>query len=110
MAYFSFDTNTRLSLDEVNSESSRVSSEDKNTFTNNTTSIQDQGIPFFAKITKQKIESYVDNNEQECRGLIPEFVYTLIATTASKDYLEKFYLPYGDDISLKGFMETLKRR
>lgn len=97
------DTNTRLSLDEVNSESSRVSSEDKNTFTNNTTSIQDQGIPFFAKITKQKIESYVDNNEQECRGLIPEFVYTLIATTASKDYLEKFYLPYGDDISLKGF-------
>lgn len=97
------DTNTRLSLDEVNSESSRVSSEDKNTFTNNTTSIQDQGIPFFAKITKQKIESYVDNNEQKCRGLIPEFVYTLIATTSSKDYLEKFYLPYGDDISLKGF-------
>lgn len=97
------DTNTRLSLDEVNSESSRVSSEDKNTFTNNTTSIQDQGIPFFAKITKQKIESYVDNNEQECRGLIPKFVYTLIATTASKDYLEKFYLPYGDDVSLKGF-------
>lgn len=97
------DTNTRLSLDEVNSESSRVSSEDKNTFTNNTTSIQDQGIPFFAKITKQKIESYVDNNQLECRGLIPEFVYTLIATTASKDYLEKFYLPYGDDISLKGF-------
>lgn len=97
------DTNTRLSLDEVNSESSRVSSEDKNTFTNNTTSIQDQGISFFAKITKQKIESYVDNNEQECRGLIPKFVYTLIATTASKDYLEKFYLPYGDDVSLKGF-------
>lgn len=96
------DTNTRLSLDEVNSESSRVSSEDKNTFTNNTTSIQDQGIPFFAKITKQKIESYVDNNQQECRDLIPEFVYTLIATT-SNDYLEKFYLPYGDDLSLKGF-------
>lgn len=97
------DTNTRSSLDEVNSESSRVPSEEKNTFTNNTSSIQDQGIPFFAKITKQKIESYVDNNQLECRGLIPEFVYTLIATTASKDYLEKFYLPYGDDVSLKGF-------
>lgn len=97
------DTNTRSSLDEVNSESSRVPSEEKNTFTNNTSSIQDQGIPFFAKITIQKIESYVDNNQLECRGLIPEFVYTLIATTASKDYLEKFYLPYGDDVSLKGF-------
>ena len=97
------DTNARSSLDEVNSESSRVPSEEKNTFTNNTSSIQDQGIPFFAKITKQKIESYVDNNQHESRGLIPEFVYTLIATTASKDYLEKFYLPYGDDISLKGF-------
>lgn len=97
------DTNTRLSLDEVNSESSRVSSEDKNTFTNNTTSIQDQGIPFFAKFTKEKIESYVDNNEQKCRGLIPELVYTLIVTTTSQDYLEKFYLPYGDIISLKGF-------
>ena len=97
------DTNARSSLDEVNSESSRVPSEEKNTFTNNTSSIQDQGIPFFAKITKQKIESYVDNNQLECRGLIPEFVYTLIATTASKDYLEKFYLPYGDDVSLKGF-------
>ena len=97
------DTNARSSLDEVNSESSRVSSEEKNTFTNNTSSIQDQGIPFFAKITKQKIESYVDNNQHESRGLIPEFVYTLIATTASKDYLEKFYLPYGDDVSLKGF-------
>ena len=84
------DTNTRSSLDEVNSESSRVPSEEKNTFANNTSSIQDQGIPFFAKITKQKIESYVDNNQQECRGLIPEFVYTLIATTASKDYLKKF--------------------
>lgn len=97
------DTNTRSSLDEVNSESSRVPSEEKNTFTNNTSSIQDQGIPFFAKITKQKIESYVNNNQHECSGLIPEFVYTLIATTASKDYLEKFYLPYGDDVSLKGF-------
>lgn len=97
------DTNTRSSLDEVNSESSRVPSEEKNTFTKNTSSIQDQGIPFFAKITKQKIESYVDNNEQECRGLIPELVYTLIATTTSNEYLEKFYLPYGDDISLKGF-------
>lgn len=97
------DTNTRSSLDEVNSESSRVPSEEKNTFANNTSSIQDQGIPFFAKITKQKIESYVDNNQHRCSGLIPEFVYTLIATTASKDYLEKFYLPYGDDVSLKGF-------
>lgn len=97
------DTNTRSSLDEVNSESSRVPSEEKNTFTSNTPSIQDQGIPFFAKITKQKIESYVNNNQHECSGLIPEFVYTLIATTASKDYLEKFYLPYGDDVSLKGF-------
>lgn len=97
------DTNTRSSLDEVNSESSRVPSEEKNTFTNNTSSIQDQGIPFFAKITKQKIESYVNNDQHECSGLIPEFVYTLIATTASKDYLEKFYLPYGDDVSLKGF-------
>ena len=45
------DTNTRSSLDEVNSESSSVPSEEKNTFTNNTSSIQDQGIPFFAKIT-----------------------------------------------------------
>lgn len=97
------DTNTRSSLDEVNSESSRVPSEEKNTFANNTSSIQDQGIPFFGKITKQKIESYVDNNQHRCSGLIPEFVYTLIATTASKDYLEKFYLPYGDDVSLKGF-------
>lgn len=97
------DTNARSSLDEVNSESSRVPSEEKNTFTNNKSSIQDQGIPFFAKITKQKIESYVDNNQHESRGLIPEFVYILIATTASKDYLEKFYLPYGDDVSLKGF-------
>lgn len=97
------DTNTRSSLNEVNSESSRVPSEEKNTFANNTSSIHDQGIPFFAKITKQKIESYVDNNLHRCSGLIPEFVYTLIATTASKDYLEKFYLPYGDDVSLKGF-------
>ena len=101
--YIDEDTNKRSSLDEVNSESLRVPSEEKNTFTNNTSSIQDQGIPFFAKITKQKIESYVDNNQLECRGLIPEFVYTLIATTASNDYLEKFYLPYGDDVSLKGF-------
>ena len=97
------DTNTRSSLNEVNSESSRVPSEEKNTFANNTSTIHDQGIPFFAKITKQKIESYVDNNQHRCSGLIPEFVYTLIATTASKDYLEKFYLPYGDDVSLKGF-------
>lgn len=97
------DTNTISSLDINNSERSRVPSEEKNTFTNNTSSILDQGIPFFAKITKQKIESYVDNNHQECSGLIPEFVYTLIATTASKDYLEKFYLPFGDDVSLKGF-------
>lgn len=97
------DTNARSSLNEVNSESSRVPSEEKNTFANNTSSIHDQGIPFFAKITKQKIESYVDNNLHRCSGLIPEFVYTLIATTASKDYLEKFYLPYGDDVSLKGF-------
>lgn len=97
------DTNTISSLDINNSERSRVPSEEKNTFTNNTSSIQDQGIPFFAKITKQKIESYVNNNQHECSGLIPEFVYTLIATTASKDYLEKFYLPYGDDVSLKGF-------
>ena len=97
------DTNTISSLDINNSESSRVPSEEKNTFTNNTFSIQDQGIPHFAKFTKEKIESYVDNNQLECRGLIPELVYTLIATTASNEYLEKFYLPYGDDISLKGF-------
>lgn len=97
------DTNTRSSLDEVNSESSRESSGDKDSLSNNISSIQDQGIPSFAKITRQKIESYVDNNQLECRGLIPELVYTLIATTANKDYLEKFYLPYGDDVSLKGF-------
>lgn len=97
------DTNTISSLDINNCKNSRVPSEEKNTFTNNTSSIQDQGVPFFAKITKQKIESYVDNNQHECSGLIPEFVYTLIATTASKDYLEKFYLPFGDDVSLKGF-------
>lgn len=48
------DTNTRSSLDEVNCESSRVPSEEKNTFTNNTSSIQDQGIPFFAKITNKR--------------------------------------------------------
>lgn len=97
------DEETRSSLDEVNSESSRESSGDKDSLSNNISSIQDQGIPSFAKITRQKIESYVDNNQLECRGLIPELVYTLIATTANKDYLEKFYLPYGDDISLKGF-------
>lgn len=97
------DTNTRSSLGRINSERSSEASDDKYSLSNNISSIQEQGILFFAKITKQKIESYVDNNEQECRGLIPKFVYTLIATTASKDYLEKFYLPYGDDISLKGF-------
>lgn len=48
------DTNTSSSLDEVNCESSRVPSEEKNTFTNNTSSIQDQGIPFFAKITNKR--------------------------------------------------------
>lgn len=96
------DTNTRSSLGRINSERSSEASNDKYSLSNNTSSIQDQGIPFFAKITKQKIESYVDNNQQECRDLIPEFVYTLIATT-SNDYLEKFYLPYGDDVSLKGF-------
>lgn len=97
------DTNTSSSLGRNNSERSSEASDDKYSLSNTTYSIQDQGIPFFAKITNQKIESYVDNNEHECRGLIPEFVYTLIATTANKDYLEKFYLPYGDDISLKGF-------
>lgn len=97
------DTNTRSSLGRINSERSSEASNDKYSLSNNTSSIQDQGIPFFAKITRQKIESYVDNNKQKCRGLIPELVYTLIATTANKDYLEKFYLPYGDDISLKGF-------
>lgn len=97
------DTNTRSSLGIINSERSSEASNDKYYLSNNTSSIQDQGIPFFAKITRQKIESYVDNNKQKCRGLIPELVYTLIATTANKDYLEKFYLPYGDDISLKGF-------
>lgn len=97
------DTNTRSSLGRINSERSSEASNDKYSLSNNTSSIQDQGIPFFAKITRQKIESYVDNNKQKCRGLIPELVYTLIATTANKDYLEKFYLPYGDDICLKGF-------
>ena len=97
------DTNTRSSLGRINSERSSEASNDKYSLSNNTSSIQDQGIPFFAKITKEKIESYVDNNQQKCRGLIPELVYTLIATTTSQDYLEKFYLPYGDDISLKGF-------
>lgn len=97
------DTNTRSSLGRINSERSSEASNDKYSLSNNTFSIQDQGIPFFAKITKEKIESYVDNNQQKCRGLIPELVYTLIATTTSQDYLEKFYLPYGDDISLKGF-------
>lgn len=97
------DTNTSSSLGRNNSERSSETSDDKYSLSNNTSPIQDQGIPFFAKITKEKIESYVDNNQLECRGLIPELVYTLIATTASNDYLEKFYLPYGDDISLKGF-------
>lgn len=97
------DTNTRSSLGRINSERSSEASNDKYSLSNNTSSIQDQGIPFFAKITKEKIESYVDNNQQKCRCLIPELVYTLIATTTSQDYLEKFYLPYGDDISLKGF-------
>ena len=97
------DINSSPSLDEVNCESSREPSGVKYFLSNNASSIQDQGIPFFAKFTTQKIESYVNNNQQDCRGLIPEFVYTLIATTASNDYLEKFYLPYGDDISLKGF-------
>lgn len=96
-------TNTSSSLGRNNRERSSEASDDKYTLSNNTSSIQDQGIPFFVKITREKIESYVDNNHQECRGLIPEFVYTLIATTASNDYLEKFYLPYGDDISLKGY-------
>lgn len=96
-------TNTSSSLGRNNRERSSEASDDKYTLSNNTSSIQDQGIPFFVKFTREKIESYVDNNHQECRGLIPEFVYTLIATTASNDYLEKFYLPYGDDISLKGF-------
>lgn len=96
-------TNTSSSLGRNNRERSSEASDDKYTLSNNTSSIQDQGIPFFVKITREKIESYVDNNHQECRGLIPEFVYTLIATTASNDYLEKFYIPYGDDISLKGF-------
>lgn len=97
------DTNTRSSLGRINSERSSEASNDKYSLSNNTSSIQDQGIPFFAKITRQKIESYVDNNKQKCRGLIPELVYTLIATTTRQDYLEKFYLPYGDDVSLKGF-------
>ena len=97
------DTNTQSSQDNYYIDSSRDPLDEKFSLSNTTFSIQDQGIPFFAKITKQKIENYVDNNEQECRGLIPEFVYTLIATTANKDYLEKFYLPYGDDVSLKGF-------
>lgn len=96
-------TNTSSSLGRNNRERSSEASDDKYTLSNNTSSIQDQGNPFFVKFTREKIESYVDNNHQECRGLIPEFVYTLIATTASNDYLEKFYLPYGDDISLKGF-------
>ncbi len=97
------DTNTRSSLGRINSERSSEASNDKYSLSNNTSSIQDQGIPFFAKITRQKIESYVDNNKQKCRGLIPELVYTLIATTTRQDYLEKFYLPYGDDVSLKCF-------
>lgn len=103
------DEDTQSSQDKDYIDSSRDPSDEKFSLSNNTpesskiTTIQDQGIPFFAKITKEKIESYVDNNQQKCRGLIPELVYTLIATTTSQDYLEKFYLPYGDDISLKGF-------
>ena len=68
------DTNTRSSLGRINSERSSEDSNDKYSLSNNTSSIQDQGIPFFAKITKEKIESYVDNNQQKCRGLIPELV------------------------------------
>lgn len=103
------DEDTQSSQDKDYIDSSRDPSDEKFSLSNNTsesskiTTIQVQGIPFFAKITKEKIESYVDNNQQKCRGLIPELVYTLIATTTSQDYLEKFYLPYGDDISLKGF-------
>mgnify|MGYP005945483163 CR=1 FL=1 len=103
------DEDTQSSQDKDYIDSSRDPSDEKFPFSKNTpesskiTTIQDQAIPFFAKFTKEKIESYVDNNEQKCRGLIPELVYTLIATTTRQDYLEKFYLPYGDDISLKGF-------
>lgn len=103
------ETNTQSSQDNDCIDSSRAPSDEKSSLSNNTPesskipTIQDQGIPFFAKFTKEKIESYVDNNQIECRGLIPELVYTLIATTTSNEYLEKFYLPYGDDISLKGF-------
>lgn len=103
------DEDTQSSQDKDYIDSSRDPSDEKFPFSKNTpesskiTTIQDQAIPFFAKFTKEKIESYVDNKEQKCRGLIPELVYTLIATTTRQDYLEKFYLPYGDDISLKGF-------
>lgn len=103
------DADTQSSQDKDYIDSSRAPSDEKFSLSNNTpessniTTVQDQGLPFFAKFTKEKIECYVDNNQQECRGLIPELVYTLIATTASNEYLEKFYLPYGDDISLKGF-------
>lgn len=103
------ETNTQSSQDNDCIDSSRAPSDEKSSLSNNTPesskipTIQDQGIPFFAKFTKEKIESYVDNNQIESRGLIPELVYTLIATTTSNEYLEKFYLPYGDDISLKGF-------
>lgn len=103
------DEDTQSSQDKDYIDSSRDPSDVKFPFSKNTpesskiTTIQDQAIPFFAKFTKEKIESYVDNKEQKCRGLIPELVYTLIATTTRQDYLEKFYLPYGDDISLKGF-------
>lgn len=103
------DADTQSSQDKDYIDSSRAPSDEKFSLSNNTpessniTTVQDQGLPYFAKFTKEKIECYVDNNQQECRGLIPELVYTLIATTASNEYLEKFYLPYGDDISLKGF-------
>lgn len=103
------DEDTQSSQDKDYIDSSRDPSDEKFPFSKITpesskiTTIQDQAIPFFAKFTKEKIESYVDNNEQKCRGLIPELIYTLIATTTRQDFLEKFYLPYGDDISLKGF-------
>lgn len=103
------DSDTQSFQDKDCIDSSRDPSDEKFSLSYNTpasskiTTIQDQGIPFFAKFTKEKIESYVDNNQQECRGLIPELVYTLIATTTSNEYLDKFSLPYGDDISLKVF-------
>ena len=81
------DEDTQSSQDKDYIDSSRDPSDEKFPFSKNTpesskiTTIQDQAIPFFAKFTKEKIESYVDNKEQKCRGLIPELVYTLIATT-----------------------------